>query len=408
MRQLDMTIAVAALTVILVATLSARLERAPASRPMLALLLGLAAGPQAFGLLRPDLWPDPHLILKEAARLTLAISVAGIAIRTPFEHLRPLLRPLGLLLTLGMLAMWAVSAGLAWGFLGVAPLTALLIGAAVTPTDPVVASSIVTGATAEAVLPERLRSLMSLESGANDGLAYAIVLLPALLMTEPDQAWETWLLDTVVVGVGFAAAIGAGLGWAAARALRRSGRLGWIARSSLLGFTLALSFAAVSLAKLFGSDGILAAFAAGLTFNGLVDRRHHDEAVEVQEAIVSLLTLPVFVLFGAMLPWSSWLSLGWPALGLAAATLALRRPAAVALATLFAGREIPRRDRLFLGWFGPIGVAALYYAIHGHEETGDPTLWPAVSLMVAASVLAHGLTSWPGLASYRRRLEAAR
>ena len=187
MHQLNLAVAIAAGTVVLLGLVSGRAQRLPLSRPLLALLVGVAAGPAALGLLHPEAWPHHVLILKETARFALAVSVFGIALRTPMRDIRALLRPVGLLLTLGMAAMWAVSAGLAWAALGLAPLMALAVGAVVTPTDPVVASSIATGAAAEEALPSRLRSTLSLESGANDGLAYAIVLLPKLPPPDPGQ-----------------------------------------------------------------------------------------------------------------------------------------------------------------------------------------------------------------------------
>ncbi len=129
-----------------------------------------------------------------------------------------------------------------------------------TPTDPVVASSIVTGGLAERSLPDRLRSTLSLESGANDGLAYLIVLL------------------------------------------HRADLAGWVEKHSPLGLSVALSVFVVTAAKLLGSDGILAAFAAGAAFNLTIDRSVAYEEQNVQEAIGRLFTLPIFILFGAMLP----------------------------------------------------------------------------------------------------------
>lgn len=404
MHQLNIAIAVAAFVVVTIGLISSRIESLPVSKPLIALGVGIAAGPEVLGWLVPENWPNPHQVLETAARFTLAISVFGIALRTPIENYRRLLRPVGLLLTVGMMAMWLISAGLAWALLGVSPLLALLLGAVLTPTDPVVASSIVTGGLAGRSLPDRLRSTLSLESGANDGLAYLIVLLPILLLTiaPPSAAWERWVWEVLIVGVLSAIVIGAVIGFLVAKALHRADLAGWVEQHSLLGLSVALSVFVVTAAKLLGSDGILAAFAAGAAFNLTIDRSEAYEEQNVQEAIGRLFTLPIFILFGAMLPWRAWIDLGWPVLGFALAVLLLRRPVTLLVLGGGLGASLTHRDAVFAGWFAPIGIAALYYALLAVDRTGDQITWTAASLVIVASVLAHGVTSAPGIAAYRR------
>ena len=399
MHQFNLAIAACAAVVVALGLVSGRIQRAPVSRPLLALLAGVALGPVALGLLTPEEWPDETRILREVARFALAVSVFGIALRTPAPDIRGLLRPVGLLLTLGMLAMWAVSAGLAWAVLGVSPLVALAVGAVVTPTDPVVASSIATGTAAERALPDRLRSTLSLESGANDGLGYLVVLLPVVLMGSAADPWSRWAVDVVLVGVVLAVTIGVAVGWVVARLVRAADAWAWIDRKSLLGLSVALSFLVLTLAKLAGSDGILAAFAAGIAFRLTVNYDAEYDEQEVQESIAKLLNLPVFVILGAALPWQAWTG---ATAAFALLVLALRRPVALLALGPFLGAGLRRRDTVFLGWFGPVGVAALYYSLLVQERTGDPAAWHAASLTIAASVLIHGLTSGPGLGVYER------
>jgi len=389
--------ALAALTVVGLGLTSGLLQKLPLSRPLLALAIGVAAGPVGPGWIRLEYWGDPHLILKEAARVTLAISVMGVALRIPAQDLARLRRPLLFPLGPGLLLMWAVSSGLAWLVFGLAPLMALAVGAAITPTDPVVAASIVTGKVAKSSLPRDTRTILSTECGANDGLAYLLVLLPLLLLTEGTEAGLSHFLShTIPLGVLLAVAIGAALGGATAIILRVGDRRGWVAESSILGMTVALSLLAGSAAHAVGSDGILASFAAGIAFNALVDRK----AENVQEAVSKLFTLPVFVLTGALLPWSAWTAQGW-ALGLfALAILTLRRPLTLLVLAPFMG--VKRRDAVFFGWFGPVGVAAIYYALHAQEMLHDPRTWTITSAAVTASVLLHGVTTSAGVFLYGR------
>jgi NhaP-type Na+/H+ or K+/H+ antiporter len=278
------------------------------------------------------------------------------------------------------------------------------LGAIISPTDPVVASSIVTGRLSEHSLPNHLRSTLSLESGANDGLAYLIVLLPLLLLQEgsPSAAMEKWLLEALIIGVVLALVLGAVIGYLAARALHHAERIGWMERNSLLGLSVALSLAVVAFAKVLGSDGILAAFAAGTAFNFGIDRNEEFEEQRVQETIGELFNLPVFVIFGAMLPWAAWAGLGGAGWGFAAAILVLRRPLALLVTGPWLGAGLQRRDIAFLGWFGPVGVAAIYYALHVRAQTENPVFWHVTSLVVFTSIIAHGITSGPGLTAYAR------
>lgn len=408
MEQVNTAIAVAAAAVILLGLVSRRVQTWPVTRPLLAMAAGVAVGPELLGWLQPSDWPDEKMLLREMARVTLAIAVIGIAIRTPPEDFRRLLRPVAVLLTLGMLVMWAVSSLLGWGALGLPPLVALAFGAAVTPTDPVVASSVVTGSAAEETLPDALRSTLSLESGANDGLGYLIVMLPLTALMHPGHALATWLSEVLVVGVLFAVAIGAAFGWIVAWLTRIAHRTGWVENHSLLGLTVALSLMSVAGAKLAGSDGILAAFAAGVAFNLTIDRQDDLEEQNVQETIAKLFSLPVFLVLGTMLPVAEWLSLGWPALWAALGVVMLRRPLALLLAGPLLGAGLARRDIVFLGWFGPIGVAAIYYALLVEERAQEPVVWQAASLVIVLSIVLHGLTSGPGLRSYGSRSARSR
>jgi NhaP-type Na+/H+ or K+/H+ antiporter len=166
---------------------------------MVAVLVGIAAGPYGFGWLDVSKWGDENTILEQTARLTLAVSLMGIALRLETHAIKVLWRPGVLLVTLGMVGMWLASSALAGWLLGLSFWAALLLGAVVTPTDPIVANSIVSGPFARKHLPLRIRDTISFESGANDGLAYPLVMLPVLMMgPSPDEAWMRWLVESVL------------------------------------------------------------------------------------------------------------------------------------------------------------------------------------------------------------------
>jgi sodium/hydrogen antiporter len=408
MDQLNIALVSAALVVIGLGLLSNAIKRSLLSEPLLALAAGVLIGPEVLGLLDLAASGHEHAILEQAARLTLAIGIMGIALRTPLGSMSALWRPVVVLLILGMLGMWLAGSLLAWLVLGLGPLAALLLGAIVTPTDPIVASSIVTGPFAKETLPDRVRSTLSLESGGNDGLAYLLILLPITVLHHAppaEAALANWLVGTVLIGVVMAVAIGIAIGGLAGLALRRADARGLIGEHSFLSFSIALSLLALGAAKLVGSDGIIAVFVAGIALNLLVDRRRERQEENVQEAIAKLFNLPIFVLLGAALPWQAWLELGWYGLALALLVLLLRRPPVVLLLAPLLRTRLRQPDIVFLGWFGPVGVAAVYYAMLAVRETGIEAVWPAASLIVTASVVAHGMSATPLMRLYARRTQ---
>ncbi len=364
------------------------------SEPLLALLAGVLIGPAALGLLDLSSFGDREAILEEAARLTLAVALMGVALRLPAGYLSCGWRTLVVLLGLVMPLMWLSSGLLAYLILGLSLPVAMLVGAVFTPTDPVVASSVVTGDVAERNLPGRLRHAISAESGFNDGLAYPFVLLPILLLTRPPgEALTHWLTHTVLLEVGIAVVLGALVGYGTGKVLVWAEARETTEHASILTVSLALALTTLGAVKLLGGDGILAVFVAGTVFNAVARSDMEEQRERVQEAITRFFDLPIFVLLGMSLPWEGWLELGWAGLALAVAVLLLRRlPAVLSLSPLM-GQVRGRGDALFVGWFGPIGAAALYYATLAHRQTGQEEVWLAGSLVICASVLAHGLTA---------------
>lgn len=210
--------------VVLVVGLLSNLFRSSfVSTPMVALLAGVLLGPAMFGLLVPAGWgSQEETILEQATRLTLTISLMGVALRLPERFPFRDWRSMAVLLGLVMLIMWLASGLLVYLILGLPLLAALLVGAVITPTDPVVSSTIVTGDVAEENLPGRLRHTLSAESGANDGLAYPFVFLPILLLARPPgEAWTHWVTHTLLWEVGVPCF--SGRSWATGRAGSWSG-----------------------------------------------------------------------------------------------------------------------------------------------------------------------------------------
>ncbi|MBE9170208.1 cation:proton antiporter [Pleurocapsales cyanobacterium LEGE 06147] len=407
MNQLDIALTAVSLLILVVGIVSKPVRRSYVTDGIIALVVGILMSPNALGWLDvTSWWGNKETFIEEAARLTLAIGLMGVALRLPKGYVPRHWKSLAVVLGLVMPLMWAFGGLLVWWILGLPFWVAMLIGAVVTPTDPIVSTSIVTGVVAEENIPKRLRHLISTESGLNDGLAYPFVLLPILLLTRPSgEALSHWLLHTILWGIGAAVVVGALLGYGAGRVLDWAEEKDIIERKSILAYTIALSLLALGSVHLMGSDGILAVFVAGLTFDGIVSTNQREESENIQEAIDRFFTLPIFLLLGLVLPWQEWLQLGWKGLLLVVAILLLRRlPAILALSSLIKPLH-GFRDSLFVGWFGPIGIAALYYSHLALSRTGNQEVWVISSSIVVGSILIHGISAAPLSKLYGRRVK---
>lgn len=404
MQEFNIGLLVVAGSALVLGLLSKPLKRYGLPDSITLVLIGIVVGPSGFDLLVPEDWGEPMVILEQVARLALAVGLMGVALQLPKNYLFKHGRSLALVLVLGMPFMWLCSSAFVGGILGLSMGAALLIGAIITPTDPVVASTIVTGSVAKGNLPPYLREIISAESGANDGLAYLFVMVAVFVLTLPSSESMTAHVIAVLFGdVLNALLMGGIIGSAAGLALRKAEEKDLIEQPSILMITTALALGTLAGVALLGSDGILAVFIAGLAFDLQVDRKDQQQEERVVQGVDRFFTSPIFILLGLMIPWSDWLLLGWPGFLWAAAILVFRR---LPLFLLLGGRITDlsaRDDGAFAGWFGPIGVAALYYAAMAHHKTDMPDLWPIVSLVVVASIFVHGLTAMPFSRLYGHR-----
>lgn len=403
MDPFNVIVTVLGATVLVLGLGSRQLAKSPLPPTLLALGLGALLGPELLGWIDlAELGSEP-LIREKVARLTLGIALMGVALRVPREFARHDWRSAAMLAGPGMVLMWAISSALVYFFLDLSFWLAALIGAIVTATDPVAATPIVTGSTAEKNIPERLRHTISLESGVNDGLAYLFVFLPFLMLTRPPgEALSRWLVHTLVWQVGVATLFGILLGYTAAKLLRWAEDRDAIEGDWRLIYTVALALIAIGAGRMIGSDEVLMVFATGAAFVQMVSSEERTEEDRGQEAVNRFFAVPIFVLLGLAIPWEGWRELGWSGVGLALAVLLLRRPPVLLLLRPIIGTVKTTSEALFLGWFGPIAVAAIYYASLMEHRLHQPVIWHAVSLIVCVSVLVHGMTGAPGTRLFGR------
>ena len=261
-----------------------------------------------------------------------------------------------------------------------------LVGALLSPTDPVLSSSVVTNPR----VPRIVRHSLNLESGLNDGLALpAVLAFSAALSGDPGFVWWHFVLQDVTLGFAF----GIGLGLLAAVALPRESTIPAHQRSL---YALGAAFATYGLTVLPpAGNGLIAVFTFAITLGiRRQDLRHTFE--ERSDDIVEIVKLGVFVVFGSLLTLDGLFGDGWAAVGVVAVTLLVARPVAIAIALM--GTRLPFYLQAFMAWFGPKGVATMAFSllVLGNGFPGAERIFNLAALCVFTSILAHGLSDTPG------------
>ncbi|HEY7561828.1 MAG TPA: sodium:proton antiporter [Gaiellaceae bacterium] len=273
---------------------------------------------------------------------------------------------------------------------------AFLLGAVLSPTDPVVTSAVV----AAQRVPRVIRHTLNLESGLNDGLALPFVLFFLVLATTQDDAAGEALNLAGEATVG--ALIGIGLAVVAGRLLPHLPG-GHMEAKYEGAYALGLGLAAFGLADVTYGNGLIAAFVAGIA---LAASRHEipDAFLEFNESVSAVFQIATFFVFGALIVATGWNWEVWPLVVFIAFALLVARPAAVLVS--FLGVTMPTPYKLFIAWFGPKGVASMLFALLVLNSTArDRThVFDIASFVILSSILAHGLTDTLGARWIERRL----
>jgi NhaP-type Na+/H+ or K+/H+ antiporter len=273
---------------------------------------------------------------------------------------------------------------------------AFLLAAVLSPTDPVVTSSVVTAQR----VPSLIRHTLNLESGLNDGLALPLVLF-FLILAQPggDAGSEALkLLGEAVVG----GAIGVALGVAGGRALPFLPGGGPTRRYEGL-YALGLGLLAFGLADVTFGNGLIASFVAGISL-GVARRDVPATFAEFNENLSAILQVLTFFVFGALIVATGYDSEIWPLILFIPFAFLVARPVALWLA--FMRARIPSAQRAFMAWFGPKGVASMLFALFVlNSKAPDRSLvFDVAAFVILASIIAHGLTDTVGARWIERRM----
>ncbi|KAK1070820.1 hypothetical protein LTR12_009969 [Friedmanniomyces endolithicus] len=400
------------------------------SEPPIALVLGILLGPRVLGWLSPHVdvpdggwgWGDD--VIQETTRVIVGIQVFAIGVELPkfyaSRHWKSVAMLLGPVMTFG----WLICAAFIALLFKVDFATALTVAACLTPTDPVLASSILSNSQFSERVPKRIKDMLSAESGCNDGVSFPFLYagIFAMIATSAGDAFKDWILITVLWQCVFGTAIGFLIGTVFNRVLRYSDKNGYVDASGFTVFYLLLAILSVGIGSTLGSDDFLVAFGAGYGFarDGWFSKKTH--AAQLPNVIDLLLNSAMFVYLGAIMPWEAYQShditpyvTPGRLVAFLALVLAFRRIPIVLLLYRWIPDIKTYQEALFCGHFGPMGLGGLFLAMEARAllENGstipDPyppvygrpytarekavhIIFPLVSFIVFGSTIVHGFS----------------
>jgi len=383
-------LAILAIFAFVYSAIAGRMEKTVISGPMIFVAFGLLFGDVGLGLLKMDVTETE---LRVIADLTLALILfidaanadLGVLKRRLQIPQRMLAVGLPLIILLGFVAGWLIFDNLALFELAI---LATMLAA----TDAALGKAVITN---EAV-PSRIREGLNAESGLNDGICVPIlfVFIALAVGTEAEGSTMGLALKLVAQEIGIGLIIGLGLTFIGVKILKYCYEHGWV--TDIWGQipVVGLSFGSFALAQSLHGSGYIAAFTGGMLF-GYLAKQHTHKLVHAAEGVGETLALLTWVVFGAAVVGDLFQYFNWQVILYAVLSLTIVRMLPVYISLTGTGEN--NHSKLFLGWFGPRGLASIVFAIIVLNENlpGGKVLAITVACTVFLSILAHGLTANP-------------
>jgi NhaP-type Na+/H+ or K+/H+ antiporter len=379
---------------------SGGLEKTIFSGAIVYTAFGFVLGPLGLGVLNLSIGTEGLRLLAELSLALILFSDAANAnlreLKRSF-HIPQKLLLIGLPLTivLGFGAGVMVFDGL--GLLEIAIIATMLA-----PTDAALGKAVVTN---EAV-PDNIREGLNVESGLNDGICVPILLIFLAIATSTGTEGGTSVLALKLVAeaIGIGAAVGVGFTYIGVHLLRRVVARGWLSDTWRQLPVPALAVACFASAQVLGGSGFIACFVGGMLFGGLAEQHKH-KLLLAAEGTGDTLALITWVVFGAAVVGHSIDGFSWQILAYALLSLTVVRMLPVFL--VLTGMGLRTDEKLFMGWFGPRGLASIVFALIVLEEhlPGGSTITITVVSTIVLSIILHGVTANPLVALLAKRIE---
>lgn len=382
-------------------------------------IIGIIVGPFLLHFISPLQWTSfnqsiLNQITYELMRIAIGIQVFFSGIDLPKRYCRESWKSLGFMIGPVMTITWLITSLIVWLVLpDLNFLESMVISACIAPTDPVLANSIIKGSYAEKNVNERIRNLLSSESGANDGLGVPFMYLAIYLLrtisgsSSSGIAIRDWFIEVILYQIGLGLVLGILIGYLARKAVRFAKEKDLIDHESLLIYSLGLPFFSLGVTGMIGIDDILVCFVAANSFNW--DGDYANEIANLSGHVLFhdlfdfFVSSALFIYIGTIIPWGDFNN---QALGLTPSKLLLlsililllKRLPLVAISFKLLPELQTSKDVFFLGWFGPIGVGAVYYSQVGLREVPEEfsrireLLVPVVMFMVFMSIFVYAIS----------------
>jgi NhaP-type Na+/H+ or K+/H+ antiporter len=388
-------LALVALFIFVYALISKRLATTSVTGPMLFMVFGILIGPRAMDVMTLDLDSNLIQIFLES---TLVIVLFTDAAVIDFRAVRREAFLPGRLLGIGLpltIVTGTLGAFVYFDHLGI--WQAAVIAVILAPTDAALGQAVVSNRS----VPAMVRQGLSVESGLNDGIVVPFLTI-ALAGAASEMQTAAEIANVFLAEIGWAIIAGLLVGWVGAKAVKLAGEKGWMTRDWRLIAAPILALVAFALADPVGGSGFMAAFVAGITFGHHI-RSIYPDICDFSEGISHLLTVVAFMVFGALILGPSLNAMTWSMVVFALFALTLMRMIPVAISLI--GTGLQRPTVLYIGWFGPRGLASLVFAgtaVVESDAEGAPFVLAVVSMTVAMSVIAHGASAVPLSKAYAK------
>jgi NhaP-type Na+/H+ or K+/H+ antiporter len=377
------------------------LEKTPINGALIYTAFGLAVGPLGFDLLTGDVDSEG---LSSLAELTLAVLLFADAATANLDELKRFSGiPMRLLLIgLPLTILLGFGAGLVL-FKGLTLLEIAVLATMLAPTDAALGMAVVSNK----AVPSNIRECLNVESGLNDGICVPFLFLFLALITKAGVEGGTSLLAMKLFAeeIGIGAGVGVAMTFLGWWMLKRFGDRGWVTETWVQLPIPALAVASFGLAQWIGGSGFIACFVGGMLFGKLVSKQHKHTLLLGAEGTGDTLALITWVVFGAVVVGRSIDSLTWQVVLYAVLSLTLVRMLPVFL--VLSGLNMRTDEKLFMGWFGPRGLASIVFAVIVLKDhlPGGEIISLTVVCTIVLSIILHGLSANPFVAALATRIK---
>lgn len=375
-----------------------RLERTKFNGPLVFVACGLILGPYCLGLVAMDVDGET---LKTLAEITLAVVLftdsagANLPVLMRFRRLPARLLLIGLPLTIGLgfLTGCLLYNNLTW-------IELALLATMLAPTDAALGQAVIN----DDAVPSSVREGLNVESGLNDGICVPVLLLFLAISSDslPTGAVLSQMLELPLQAIGIGTLVGIVSAVVGCVSINGSVQRNWLDGAWTQIPVIALALVCFSISQWLGGSGFIACFVGGLIFGGLIQRQKA-ALLKAADGTGDVLSMITWFIFGALFIGDCLLAPQWQAIVYALLSLSVIRILPVCLAVIGMGLETD--SKLFMGWFGPRGLASIVFIVMVNEANlpGADTLVQAVTWTVLLSVILHGITANPLANAYALR-----